>query len=99
MPREETTTATRSGSADLTRMAPPSPMVRGSDSGVTQEEKELAEWIKEVMGKGRLTALGLASRSATDASLSPIRSWDQEDFDKHDPDDLAAHVMVEAYRD
>jgi len=81
---------------------PPAPLIPQRDAGSADspEADALAQWIMECMSKGRLTALGLGSRSAVDASLSPIASWDQEDFEKHNsPDDLAAVIMAAAFRD
>jgi len=81
---------------------PPSPMVpqRESSSGDSPEVAELTQWIADCISKGRLSALGLGSRSAVDASLSPIASWDPDDFDKlGTPSEIAEAVMAAAYHD
>ena len=101
MPEEERQRTVVAGAAMARR--PPAPMIPQRIGGAPHDDPEveqLASWLTAVMTKGRLTALGLGSRSAVDASLSPISSWDQEDFDKHNtPDDLAAVIMAAAYRD
>jgi len=81
----------------------PSPMVpqRGRDAGhsLNAEEELLAKWIMDLMGKGRLTALGLTAFSEIDSTQSPMGSWDQEEFDRNSPDDLAVLIMGRAYHD
>ena len=81
---------------------PTSPMVshRGTSTGESPEVEALAQWLSECISSGRLSALSLGSRSAVDASLSPICSWDEEDFDKYpSPDELAPHIMAAAVHD
>ena len=99
MSREDT--QQQNGHGSMARR-PSAPMVPQRVGGSTDspEVAALAAWIMECMSKGRLSALGLGSRSATDASLSPIASWDQEDFEEHKtPEEIAEVIMAAAYRD
>jgi hypothetical protein len=83
-----------------TRQASPMVASRDTSTGESPEVEALAQWIAECISSGRLVALGLGSRSAVDASLSPICSWEEEDFDKYPtPQDLAPVIMAAAVHD
>jgi hypothetical protein len=75
-------------------------VARESITGESPEVEALAQWLSECISSGRLVALSLASRTAVDASLSAICSWDEEDFDKYQtPQDLAPVIMAAAVHD
>ena len=83
-----------------TRQTSPMVSTRDTSTGESPEVEQLAQWLSECISSGRLSALGLGSRSATDASLSPICSWEEEDFDKYpSPEDLAPVIMAAAVHD
>ena len=89
------------GGGEIMRRPPMGMMGPSGPPGAGDYEIEkLTDWIKSCMGRTRVCALVLSTRSAIDAKDSDIDNWDGEDFDRYEgPEGLAGAIMEKSYKD